>query len=140
MKLGIVKDTTNGFELPTGGIQQGLSKSEDVNILPILSSEQLSNLYKPYQLKQANELLDKLSNQEFLENNYLLLEKSLEGLHRIENYYKINSKDRIYELLKNKLENKKIINNAFNNSLVNFKYIYKSPVINFFSKNNKKIL
>jgi hypothetical protein len=62
LKLGIVNDTTNGFELPTGGIQQGLSKSEDVNILPILSSEQLSNLYKPYQLKQANELLDKLSN------------------------------------------------------------------------------
>jgi hypothetical protein len=62
LKLGIVNDTSNGFELPTGGIQEGLSKSPDVNILPTLSSEQLGNLFKPYQLKQATELLDKLSN------------------------------------------------------------------------------
>jgi hypothetical protein len=95
---------------------------------------------KYYKKYESLSLLDKLSNQEFLENNYLLLEKSLEGLHRIENYYKIDNKDRIYELLKNKLENKKITNNAFNNNLINIFKIYKSPVINFFSKNNKKIL
>ena len=61
LKLGIVNDTTNGFELPTGGIQSELTPSPDTNILPQLSSEQKSNLFKPYQLQQATTLLDKLS-------------------------------------------------------------------------------
>jgi len=62
LKLGIVNDTTNGFVLPPGGIQEGLTPSPTTNTLPQLSSEQISNLYKPYQLQQATELLDKLSN------------------------------------------------------------------------------
>lgn len=62
LKLGIVNDTSNGFQLPTGGIQEGLTKSEETNILPQLSSDQISNLFKPYQLQQATNLLDKLSN------------------------------------------------------------------------------
>jgi hypothetical protein len=62
LKLGIVNDTSNGFQLPTGGIQEGLTPSPTTNVLPQLSSDQINNLFKPYQLQQATELLDKLSN------------------------------------------------------------------------------
>jgi hypothetical protein len=62
LKLGIVNDTTNGFVLPPGGIQEGLTPSPITNVLPQLSSDQIGNLFKPYQLQQATELLDKLSN------------------------------------------------------------------------------
>jgi hypothetical protein len=56
-----VNDTSNGFQLPSGGTDQSLSKSPITNTLPQLSSDQINNLYKPYQLQQATELLDKLS-------------------------------------------------------------------------------
>jgi hypothetical protein len=62
LKLGIVNDTSNGFQLPTGGIQEGLTPSPTTNVLPQLSSDQIGNLFKPYQLQQATDLLDKLSN------------------------------------------------------------------------------
>jgi len=62
LKLGIVNDTSNGFQLPTGGIQSELTPSPTTNVLPQLSSDQIGNLFKPYQLQQATELLDKLSN------------------------------------------------------------------------------
>jgi hypothetical protein len=62
LKLGIVNDTSNGFQLPTGGIQSELTPSPTMNVLPQLSSDQIGNLFKPYQLQQATELLDKLSN------------------------------------------------------------------------------
>ena len=62
LKLGIVNDTSNGFQLPTGGIQEGLTPSPTMNVLPQLSSDQIGNLFKPYQLQQATDLLDKLSN------------------------------------------------------------------------------
>jgi hypothetical protein len=61
LKLGIVNDQSSGFDIPTGGTQQNLSKSPVENVLPQLNNEQLSNLYKPYQLQQATQLLDKLS-------------------------------------------------------------------------------
>ena len=35
LKLGIVNDTSNGFEVPTGGTEQTLSKSPMPNLLPI---------------------------------------------------------------------------------------------------------
>ena len=62
LKLGIVNDTSNGFQLPTGGIQSELTPSPTTNVLPQLSSDQIGNLFKPYQLQQATDLLDKLSN------------------------------------------------------------------------------
>jgi hypothetical protein len=61
LKLGIVNDTSNGFEIPTGGIQSELSKSPTVNTLPQLTDDQKNNLFKPYQLQQATDLFDKLS-------------------------------------------------------------------------------
>ena len=85
--------------------------------------------------ESTKSILDKLNNKEFMDNNYLFLEKSLEGLNRIENYYNLDSKDRIYELLKDKLENKKKINNVFITAF----NLYNNPIINFFSnKNNEK--
>lgn len=57
-KLNIVGDITN----KNVGIQTGISKSNTVSQLPQLNSDQIQNLYKPYQLSQASELLNKLSN------------------------------------------------------------------------------
>ena len=62
VRLGIVGDTTSSTTTPTGGQPNLLTQQEPTNVLPILSNDQINNLYKPYQLPKATELLTKMVN------------------------------------------------------------------------------
>jgi len=62
LRLGIVGDTTSNTTTPTGGQPTMLTQQEPQNTLPILSQDQVNNLYKPYQLPKATELLTKMVN------------------------------------------------------------------------------
>ena len=62
LRLGIVGDVNSSTTTPTGGQPNLLTQQEPTNTLPILSSDQIGNLYKPYQLPKATELLTKMVN------------------------------------------------------------------------------
>ncbi len=61
-RLNIVGDPSSSTTTPTGGPSTLLTQSEPQNVLPILTQDQINNLYKPYQLPKATELLTKISN------------------------------------------------------------------------------
>jgi hypothetical protein len=62
LKLNIVGDTENANQFPTGGQSQLLTQQIQTNVLPTLTDDQKTQLFKPYQLTQVNTLLNKLSN------------------------------------------------------------------------------
>jgi len=61
-RLGIVGDLESSTTTPTGGQSSLLTSQQPDNSLPILNNEQINNLYKPYQLDKATELLSKMTN------------------------------------------------------------------------------
>jgi hypothetical protein len=62
LKLQITGETSNANQYPTGGQNQLLTQQIQTNVLPKLTEQQKTQLFKPYQLTQANELLNKMSN------------------------------------------------------------------------------
>jgi hypothetical protein len=62
IRLGIVGDSSSNTTTPTGGPNTLLTSQEPTNVLPKLTTDQINNLYKPYQLPKATELLTKMVN------------------------------------------------------------------------------
>lgn len=66
LKLNLVNDPTSNMSTEVGGqpgmLTGDLNQSQDVNILPQLSDDEKNNLFKPYQLTAATDLLNKMSN------------------------------------------------------------------------------
>jgi hypothetical protein len=62
VRLGIVGDISSSTTTPVGGSENMLTQTEPTNVLPILNKDQVFNLYKPYQLPKATELLTKMVN------------------------------------------------------------------------------
>ncbi len=95
VRLGIVGDTTSSTTTPTGGQPNLLTSQEQTNVLPILSKDQVNNLYKPYQLPKATELLTKMvndANQMFgHEVVYFLTDPDKKGIdHTFHEYQLLN--------------------------------------------------
>ena len=61
LKLNITDNPENANQYQTGGQSSTLTQTQ-TNTLPTLTDEQKNKLFKPYQLSQANTLLNKLSN------------------------------------------------------------------------------
>jgi len=62
LMLGIVNDPSTCPDIPTGGNSGMLTTTSDPCVLPQLSQDEKNNLFKPYQLQTATDLLDKISN------------------------------------------------------------------------------
>jgi len=62
LKLQITNGQSNANQYSTGGQSQFLTQQIQTNVLPSLTEEQKTQLFKPYQLSQANTLFNKMSN------------------------------------------------------------------------------
>ena len=61
--LGLVNDPTTCSDTPVGGQSDMLSTSNgDVSTLPQMTADEKNNLFKPYQIPAATDLLNKMSN------------------------------------------------------------------------------